>query len=167
MVGKLAPNSSHFTRGLVKHVPGRGYFRAVPSQNGDKFATSPTSQSLNDSDLKHRLQNFINLATPRKLLTTGGALLDGTAEGVLQGNQILVRVDVVVVPGTGRNLFSIMTVAKKDIVTIFDYKNPRLGELNVAVPLRSKSGNLFSFVLDLSIDGYGAKELEIDVFANG
>ena len=29
MVGKLAPNSSHFTRGLVKCVPGRGYFRAV------------------------------------------------------------------------------------------------------------------------------------------
>ena len=41
MVGKLAPNSPHFTRGLVKYVPGRGYFRAVPSQNGDKFATSP------------------------------------------------------------------------------------------------------------------------------
>ena len=42
MVGKLAPISPHFTRGLVKCVPGRGYFRAVPSQNGDRFATSPT-----------------------------------------------------------------------------------------------------------------------------
>ena len=41
MVGKLAPNSSHLTRGLVKYVPGRGYFRAVPSQNGDKFVTFP------------------------------------------------------------------------------------------------------------------------------
>ena len=41
MVGKFAPNSSHFTRGLVKYVPGRGCFRAVPSQNGDKFVTSP------------------------------------------------------------------------------------------------------------------------------
>ena len=41
-VGKLAPNSPHFTRELIKYVPGRGYFRAVPSQNGDKFATSPT-----------------------------------------------------------------------------------------------------------------------------
>ena len=42
MGGKLAPNSPHFTRGLVKYVPGRGYFRAVPSQNEDKLATSPT-----------------------------------------------------------------------------------------------------------------------------
>ena len=41
MVGKLAPNSSHLTGGLVKSVPGRGYFRAVPSQNGDKYVTSP------------------------------------------------------------------------------------------------------------------------------
>ena len=42
MVGKLAPNSSHLTRGLVKYVPGRGYFRAVPSLNGDKYVRSPT-----------------------------------------------------------------------------------------------------------------------------
>ena len=41
IVGKLAPNSPHWTRGLVRYVPGRGYFRAVPSQNGDKFVTSP------------------------------------------------------------------------------------------------------------------------------
>ena len=41
MVGKLAPNSSHLTRRLVKYVPGRGYFRAVPSPNGDKYVASP------------------------------------------------------------------------------------------------------------------------------
>ena len=50
MVGKLAPNSSHLTRGLVKYVPGRGYFRAVSSQNGDTFVTSPPPQSLNGSN---------------------------------------------------------------------------------------------------------------------
>ena len=41
MVGKLSPNSSHLTRDFVKHVSGRGYFRTVPSQNGDKIVTSP------------------------------------------------------------------------------------------------------------------------------
>ena len=40
MVGKLAPNSIHFTREMDKQVPGRSYFCAVPSQNGDKFVTS-------------------------------------------------------------------------------------------------------------------------------
>ena len=44
MVGKLAPNSSHLTRELVKYVPGRSYFRAVPSQNGDKYVTFPPPQ---------------------------------------------------------------------------------------------------------------------------
>ena len=41
MVGKLAPNLSHLTRGLVKYVSGRSYFCAVPSKNGDKYVTSP------------------------------------------------------------------------------------------------------------------------------
>ena len=48
MVGKLPPSSSHLTSGLVKYVPGRGYSRAVPSQNGDKYVISPPPpQSLN------------------------------------------------------------------------------------------------------------------------
>ena len=52
MVGKLAPNSSHLTRGLVKYVSGRGYFHAVPSQNGDKHVTPPPPpQSLNLSNM--------------------------------------------------------------------------------------------------------------------
>ena len=41
MVSKLALNPTHFTRGLIKYVNGRGHF-AVPSQNGDKLAISPT-----------------------------------------------------------------------------------------------------------------------------
>ena len=45
MVGKLAPNLSHSTRGLVEYVPGRSYFRTVPSQNGDKNVTSPPSRN--------------------------------------------------------------------------------------------------------------------------
>ena len=41
MVGKFAPNSSHLTKKLVKYVPGRDYFCAVPSQNGDKYVRTP------------------------------------------------------------------------------------------------------------------------------
>ena len=66
-------------------------------------------------DLYHRLQDYVHLATPRKILTVGGIMLDGTTEGVLQGlvtdnsgNQILFRVDIVVVPGIGRKLFSFL-----------------------------------------------------------
>ena len=66
MVGKLAPNVTRFTRGLVKKVPGRGYFRAVPSQNRDKFVRSRPPQSLkNDSTVfknQSRLRRLINIS---------------------------------------------------------------------------------------------------------
>ena len=124
-------------------------------------------------DLKHCLQDYVHLTTPRKILTAKGAILNGTAEGVLQGlvvddngNQILVRVDIVVVPGIGRNLFSVMTAGKKGIATIFDYENPRLEGFNVTAPLRSESGDLYSFVLDLNADRYGAKELAMNAVAD-
>ena len=78
-------------------------------------------------NLKNRLHDYVHLTTPRKSPTTRRALLNGTAEDVLQGlvtddngNQIPVRIDIVVVPGIGRNLFSVITADKKGIVTIFD-----------------------------------------------
>ena len=105
--------------------------------------------------------------------TAGGALLNGTAEGMLQvlvtdddGNEILVRFDIVVVPAIGRNLFSVIIAAKTGTATIFDYENPRLEGFNVTVPLRSESGDHYSFMLDLSADRYGAKELMMNVVAN-
>ena len=68
------------------------------------------------------------------------------------GNQILVRVDIVVVPGIGRNPFSVMAAAKKGIATIFDYENSRLEGFNVTMPLQNESDDLYSFVLELSAD---------------
>ena len=41
----------YFTLGFVRYAPGRGYFRAVPSQNRDKFVAS-SPQLLNDSYLR-------------------------------------------------------------------------------------------------------------------
>ena len=56
--------------------------------------------------------------------------------------------------------------ARRGIVTIFDNENPRLEGFNVAVPPRSKSGDIYSLVLDLGTDGYGAKELAMNAIAN-
>ena len=124
-------------------------------------------------DPKHRLQDYVHLTTPRKIFTAGGAILDGTVEGVLQGlitdgkdNQIRFRVDIVVVPGIGHNLFSVMTAAKKGIATIVEYENPRLEGFNVTVSLQSESDDLYSFVLDINADRYGAKKLAMNAVAN-
>ena len=124
-------------------------------------------------DLKHRLQDYVCLTTPRTVLTAGGALLDGTVEGVLKGlvtdnngHQMLVRIDIVVVPGIGYNLFSVMTAAKNRIVTIFDHENPKLERFSVTMSLRIESGDLCSFVLDLSADGYDTMELVMNGVTN-
>ena len=124
-------------------------------------------------NLKPRLQDYAHLATPREILPAGGAMLKDTAKDLLQGlatddngNQILVRVDIVVVPGIGRNLFLLRTAAKKGIATVFDYENLRLEGFNVTMPLRSESGDLESFVLDLSADRYGAEKLAMNAVTN-
>ena len=124
-------------------------------------------------DLKHRLQDYVHLSTPRTILIAGEALVNVTAEGVLQGlvtndngNQILVRVDIVVVPRNGRNLFLVMTAAKMGIATILDYENPMSEGFSVTIPLRSESDDLDAFVLDLNADRYGTKELVMDAVAN-
>ena len=65
------------------------------------------------------------------------------------------------VPGIGRNLLSVMTAVKKDPVATFDFKNPRLEGIDVTVPLRSESGGVYSFVLDLSTGGFDAKNLPL------
>ena len=63
---------------------------------------------------------YISLRPARCSLPGQLFMLDSTEEGVLQGlvtnyngNQILVRFDIVVVPGMRRNLFSVMTAVKK------------------------------------------------------
>ena len=71
---ELVSNSTHFTSGLVKYVPGRGNFRAVPSQDGDNFVTfPPPPQSLNDLERRtwrRRREPFVT-ASGSCLLTSG------------------------------------------------------------------------------------------------
>ena len=59
-----------------------------------------------------------------------------------------------------------MTAARKGIIIIFDQENPRLEGFNVTVPLRIESGDFYSFVLDLSAERYGAKELVTNAIAD-
>ena len=121
------------------------------------------------SELNRRLLDYTCLTTPRKILTAGGALLDGTGEGILQGvitdnygNGHLVRIQILVVPTIGRNLFSVKTATRNGIVSIFDRENSRLEAFGITLPLRGEQDELYSFVLDLSADAFGATELAIN-----
>ena len=124
-------------------------------------------------ELKYRLVDRVDLSVPRKILTAGGSLLEGTSEGLLQGlvtdeygNSHLVRVDILIVSGIGSNLYSVKATASKGIASIFDIENPRLEGHGITIPLRIGDNNIYSFVLDLSADGYGATELAMNAVAN-
>ena len=124
-------------------------------------------------ELNRRLLDYTCLTTPRRILTAGGALLDGTGEGNLQrviienyGNGHFVRIQIFVVPTIVRNLFLVKTATRNGIVSIFDRENPRLEAFAITLPLRGEQDDLYSFVLDLRADAYGATELAINAMFN-
>ena len=124
-------------------------------------------------ELSRRLLDYTGLTTPRKILTAGGALLDGTREEILQGvitdnygNGHFVRIQILAVPTIRRSLFSVKTATRNGIVSIFDRENPRLEAFGVTLSLRGEQDDLYSFVLDLSAGVYGATELTMKVVSN-
>ena len=58
------------------------------------------------------------------------------------------------------------TATRNGIVSVFDRENPRLVPFGVTLPLRGEQDDLYSFVLDLSADAYGATELGMNAVSN-
>ena len=100
-------------------------------------------------------------------------MLNGTAEGILQGivtenhgEQHLARIAIFIVPGIGRNLFSVKSATKKGVISIFDFDNPRLELSGITVPLRAEDDDIYSLVFYLSADNQGGKELAMNAMTN-
>ena len=137
----------------------------------DSRASGHYFDDLIISSLKHHLLNYVT--TPRKILTAGGALLDGTAEGILQGlvtdnheEQHLARIAILTVPSIGCKLFSVKSATRKGVVFIFDFDNPGLELSGITVPLHAEDNDLYSLVFDLSADNHGGKELATNAMTN-
>ena len=139
----------------------------------DSGASGHCFDNLTVPSLKHRLLNYILLSTPRKIITVEGALLDGTAEGILQGlvndnhgEQHVARIAILIVPGIGRNLFSVISATKKGVVSIFDFGNPRLELSGITVPLCAEDDDLYYLVFNLGVGSHGVKELAMNAMTN-
>ena len=142
--------------GTALMASGPAAFKHKPSAGDDSVTVLVDSgasghyfDDLLIPSLKHRLLNYVLLTPPRKILTAGGALLDGTAEGILKvlvtdnhGEQHLARIAILIVPGIRRNIFSAKSATKKGVVSIFDFDNPRLELSGITVLLRAEDGNL-------------------------
>ena len=135
-----------------------GQDRAQPHKSGtvaiyvvDSGASGCCFDDLIILYVKHRVRDYTSLSTPRTILTAGGTLLEGTAEGVLQGlitndyeEQQLARIAILIVPGIGRNLFSVKTAARKGNVSIIDVNKLTLEAGDITVPLRRENSDLNS-----------------------
>ena len=93
---------------------------------------------------------------PRKHSTAVGGGLNSTAQGVLRGHVIddkgvrrLIQLSCLIVPGLGRNLFSVKQAARNGVVCMFDMTNPRLETHNHTFPLQDLGHDLYYFSLDL------------------
>ena len=162
--------------GLAPTEPDSVEIERKPHESGnvvtvlvDSGASGHYFDGLIIPELKHRLQDYTSLSTPRTILTSGGALLNGTAEGVLQGlitddygEQHIARIEILIVFDTGHNPFLVKTAARKGIISIFDVNKLRLEAGDITVPLRGEDDDLYSFNLDLSADGYAGKELAMN-----
>ena len=78
--------------------------------------------------------------------------------------QRLIQISVLIVPGLGRNLFSVKQASRNGVVSIFDKYNPRLEANNFTLPLQELENDLYFVSLDL-VSGSSAPELAMQAAA--
>ena len=100
-----------------------------------------------------------------------GHQLEGAGEGLLRGDNIdaqgvqrLIQISVLIMPGSGRNLFSVKQASLNGVVSIFDKYNLRLEANNFTLPLQELESDLYILSLDL-VSGSSAPELAMQAAA--
>ena len=100
--------------------------------------------------LRYRLDDYQELAIRRGITTVGGHRLEEAAQGLLQGHiidaqgvQRLIQISVLIVPGLGRNLFSVKQASRNGVVSIFNQHNPRLDPNDFTLPLQELENDLY------------------------
>ena len=148
--------------------------RGSNSLVGVMVNSGASSQYFDDAlipGLKYRLDNYQELAIRRYITTAGGHQLDGAGQGLLRGHiidaqgvQRLIQISVLIVPGVGRDLFSVKQASRKGVVSIFDKYNPRLEANNFTLPLQELENELYFFSLNL-VSGSSAPGLAMQAAA--
>ena len=109
--------------------------------------------------LQNRMMDFKAPDEPLKIFTAGNHVLEGIGTGTLHGTvkdghgrKTAINFSAFVVPGLGRNLFSVHTAVTKGVVTVFDSVNPRFEIGNTVIHLKPPSppNDLYSFSMDFA-----------------
>ena len=109
--------------------------------------------------LQNRMMGHKALDEPHKIFTAGDHVLEGFGTGTVHGTvkdghgrKTAINFSAFVVPGLGRNLFSVHTAVTKGVVTVFDSVHPRFEIGHTVIPLKPPSppNNLYSFSMDFA-----------------
>ena len=107
----------------------------------------------------------------RYVTTEGGHQLEGAGQGLLRGHiidaqgvQRLIQISVLIVPGLGRNLFSVKQASRNGAVSIFDKYKPKMEANNFTLRLQELENDLYFFSLDL-VSGSSGPELAMQAAA--
>ena len=109
--------------------------------------------------LQNRMMDFKALDESHKIFTAGDHVLEGIGTGTVHGTvndghgcKTTINFSAFVVPGLGRNLFSVHTAVTNGVVTVFDSVNPRFEIGNTVIPLKPPSppNDLYSFSMDFA-----------------
>ncbi|CAM9708118.1 unnamed protein product [Ascophyllum nodosum] len=112
--------------------------------------------------LQYRMMDYKALDEPQKIFTAGDHVIEGigtsTVHGTVEddhGRKTAINFSAFVVPGLGRNLFSVHTTVTKGVVTVFDSVNPRFETGNTIIPLKppSSPNDLYSFFATVDAAG--------------
>lgn len=115
--------------------------------------------------LRGLMSDYCSLDVPHKIVTAGQYVLEGIAKGTVRGHVIdvsgrenLFAFPAIVVPGLGRNLFSVAMSSTAGVVAVFDSVQPRLEIADVVLPMARLGDDhtLYSFSMDLVRDSAGA-----------
>ena len=102
--------------------------------------------------LQNRMMDYKALDEPHKMLEGigTGPVHDTVKDG--HGRKTAINFSAFVVPGLGRNLFSVHTAVTKGVVTVFDSVNPRFEIGNTVIPFKPPSppNNLYTFSMDFA-----------------
>ena len=111
------------------------------------------------------MSDYCSFDVPHKIVTAGQYMVEGIAKGAVRGhvNEVsghkrLVAFSAIVVPGLGKNLFSVAMSSATSVVSVFDCVRPRLEMRSVVLPMDRLGDDrtLYSFSMDLVRDSAGA-----------
>ena len=141
--------------------PNRGWNFAASATGTVFLIDSGASETMFDDRLisRRHFRDYKERSMPKIIEVAGQGQLKGTATGILHctikddnGNQLSVRIQGLIVPGLGRNIFSPTSLLKKGLRFVVEEDTPHLTMHGTVVPLTQDPRDQGMCTLDVDFE---------------